>query len=496
MGGADRVRRHHESGRLTARERIALLVDPGTFRELGLLALPERRTTTNPGSADGIITGMALVDGRQVAVIAIDATVHSGTTAPINARKQVRLVQAANKAGLAIIVLADADGGRMPDLMGWRFGGLPLPLRDFLTTPTDRPTVLRLCAALGPCYGDSGLQAVAADYTVMTSNASIALSGPTVVERSIGGSVDHDSLGGPKVAAGIVGSAHAVVDSEEAAIAALKRALTYLPSNADLPAPTAVAVGPGVGADRLADIVPASPRKGYDMGKVIECIVDADSILPWRGEQAKNLITSLARIDGNVVGIVANQPMHRGGILDVSSLDKYLDFIDLCDVFNIPMVTLHDVPGLMIGIEEEQRGILRRLELVAAKVSTISVPRISVIVRKSYGGGYFLMGGRQTEPDLLVAWPTAEVGFMAPETGVATVHRRELETIRERDGDDARQQRFDELAGMWALESEPWEAAAGFHVDDVIDPIETREVIRVGIEFAWGNRRRVSSRSR
>lgn len=492
MGGERRVERHHSSGRLTARERIDLLVDPGSFYELGLLALPERRLDTGEGAADGVLTGWATIDGRKVAVIAIDATVLSGTTAPVNARKQVHLIQAAGKAGVPIVTLADADGGRMPDIMGWRFGGLPLDFKLFLTPPEGYATVPRLCGALGPCYGDSALQAAAAHFTVMKRDASIALSGPSVVATAVSEQVDHVDLGGPEVAAGIVGTAHAVVDDEPAAIEMLRRALSYFPDHADAPAPRAHPVPPAGDAERLLTIVPVEAKRGYDMRKVLECIVDAGSQLPWRADQGKNLITSLARIEGSVVGVVANQPMHRAGTLDVAALEKYLAFIELCDRFNFPLVQLHDVPGLMIGSQEERRGIVKYLELVAARISTVTVPRIGVILRKSYGGGYFLMGGMQTAPDLLVAWPTAEIGFMAPDAGVATVHRGDLEDELARNGEDARAALFARLVKEWSSESEPWEAAAHYYLHDIIDPRDTRRAIHTAIEFTWGNRPRVS----
>jgi acetyl-CoA carboxylase carboxyltransferase component len=326
----------------------------------------------------------------------------------------------------------------------------------------------------------------------MTTNASIALSGPSVVASAIGELVDHGDLGGPEVAAGVVGTAHAVVDDEEQAIARLRHALAYFPDHADEPAPLVEPVPPATEVERLETLIPAVSKQGYDMRKVLDCIVDGGSLLPWRGDQAKNLITAFARIEGSVVGMVANQPMHRAGTLDVMALEKYLDFINVCDLFNVPLVQLHDVPGLMIGTQEERRGILRYLELVASRLSTVAVPRVSVILRKSYGGGYFLMGGAQTSPDLLVAWPTAEMGFMTPESGVRTVHRGELAEELEHNGEDARDKRFEDLVEEWSHESEPWEAAAHFYLDDVIEPHETRAVIHSAIEFAWGTRRRVS----
>lgn len=496
MGGPDKVARQHRSGRLTARERIALLVDPDSWYELGMLALPERREAGDAGAADGVITGWATVSGRKVAVIAIDATVLSGTTAAVNARKQVRLVQAAGRAGIPIITLSDADGGRMPDIMGWRFGGLPLDFKSFLTPPEGSPAVPRLCAALGPCYGDSALQAAAAHFTAMTEGASIALSGPSVVATALGERATHLDLGGPDVASGSAGTAHWVARSEEEAIGALRRFLSYLPDHAGLPAPRTDPLPPAAPSDRLIDLVPSESKRPYDMWRVLEAVVDAGSLTPWSPGAGKSLITTLARIEGEAVGIVASQPMHRAGTLDVQAAEKYLGFIEMCDLFNIALVMFHDVPGLMIGSQEERRGILKYLERIAARLSTVTVPRVSVIIRKSYGGGYFLMGGAQTAPDLLVCWPTAQLGFMAPEAGVRTVHRSQLEQEERLNGAAAREALFVRLLDEWSHDSEPWEAAAHFYLDDIIDPRDTREVVGRAIRFTWGNGPRISKRMR
>lgn len=492
MGGERRVARQHASGRLTARERIELLIDVGSWYEIGLLALPEHRSPDGVGACDGVITGWGEIEGRQVAVIAIDATVLSGTTATINARKQVALVSAAGRAGVPVVFLADADGGRMPDLLGWRFGGLPLDFRQFLGSPEGRSEVLRLCAALGPCYGDSALQAASAHFTVMTETASLALSGPQVVQDATGELVTHQELGGPDVAAATVGSASAVVRSEQEAIEQLRRVLGYLPDHAGAPAPTVAPLPPSRDPESLLDVVPTERRQGYDVRRLLQSVVDGGSLLEWRARQGPSLYAALARIDGSTCAVAASQPLHLGGALDVSALDKYLALIELAETFNLPLVLFHDVPGLLIGTQEERRGVLVYLERIATALSTATVPRIAVVVRKSYGGGYFLMGGKQAGPDLLVCWPSAEIGFMAPEAGVATVHRGRLERQQARGGAVSRAELFEELLLEWQHESEPWEAAAHFLVDDVIDPRETRHVISRAIDFTWGSRRRVS----
>jgi acetyl-CoA carboxylase carboxyltransferase component len=332
-----------------------------------------------------------------------------------------------------------------------------------------------------------------ATYVVMRENTAIALSGPPVIRAAIGEDVDAEELGGPAVSAETNGSAHAVVSDEDAAIESVKRFLTYMPDSARLPAPVAPPTPPERDPAAVADLVPSAPRRGYDMLKVIESLVDGGSILPWGDRYGKSLITCLARFEGEPVGVVASQPIQRAGVLDVPALRKEARFVDLCDTFNLPLVFLQDIPGLMIGTDAERAGILRAYEEVVTRLSRAEVPKIAVIVRKAYGGGHIALGGRPVKPDLLLAWPTAEMGFMAPETGVRTVHRRKLEAVRAEQGEDAYRELLDSLVEEWAAESQPWEAAANIILDDIIEPAQTREQIIAGIDFAWGSRERVTA---
>jgi acetyl-CoA carboxylase carboxyltransferase component len=289
------------------------------------------------------------------------------------------------------------------------------------------------------------------------------------------------------------GSVHAVVDTEDEALTAMRRFLRYLPDSAALPAPSALAEPPERDPSELATLVPTEPRRGYDMRKVIAGIVDGDSLMHWGERFGRSLICGLARIEGESVGIVASQPMQRAGVMDVSALQKEAAFIDLCDTFNVPLVFLQDVPGLMIGTEAERAGILAGYEKVVTRFARATVPKIAVIVRKAYGGGHIALGGRPVRPDLLLAWPTAELGFMAPDTGVRTVYRRRLDTVLAEEGREAYQALVAQLEADWAAESEPWEAAANLILDEVIDPSETRDRIARGIHYAWPTGPRVTS---
>jgi acetyl-CoA carboxylase carboxyltransferase component len=348
-------------------------------------------------------------------------------------------------------------------------------------------------AVLGASFGDSALHSAMAHFVVMRRDAVIALSGPPVIKGAIGESVDASDLGGPGVAAEINGSAHLVVDEEAEAVAAVRRFLAYLPDSAALPAPLALPAAPVRDAEELLELVPREPRRGYDMRKVLEGIVDAESLFHWGARYGSSLICALARIDGNPVGIVASQPMQRAGVMDVPALNKEAAFVELCSIFNLPIVFFQDVPGLMIGTEAEKAGILGAYERVVSRLSRATVPKIAVIVRKAYGGGHIALGGRPVKPDLLLAWPGAELGFMAPDTALGTVHRRALERRLAESGEEARDALADDLQDdRWATDSAPWEAAARVLLDDVIDPRQTREKIKAGIEFGWGTGPRVT----
>jgi acetyl-CoA carboxylase carboxyltransferase component len=486
MGGEEGLRKHRASGRLPVRERISMLIDEGSWFEIGALALPELRTDKHvPG--DAVVTGFAKLDGRHVAVIGIDSSVLAGTTAPTSMRKQGRLIETAQKNGYPLVLLCDADGGRIPDVMGWRFSHLPLDFKTFLKRTDGGPQVPRAAAVLGPSYGDSALHASTAHFVVMVNFGSLALVGPSVVEPATGEKLTDSELGGPDKAMA-VGNAHMAVETEAEAMDAIAAFLSYFPSNSALPAPSGPSRPPAVDPQQLETIVPLGSKAGYDMRDVIEAIADGASIFPWADDWGPSLLTSFARVEGNPVGIIANQPIVRAGALDAEALTKEHDFVDLCDTFNIPIVFLHDVPGLMVGTEAEQKGTLKAYEKLALRISTARVPKVGVVIRKAYGGGHFAMGGRPTHPDFLFAWPSAELGFMAPETGIRTVYRRKLEAVLKDEGRDAHDAVVAKLHEEWTTVSEPWEAAAHLALDDIIEPGSTREKVARALEYAWGDR--------
>jgi methylmalonyl-CoA decarboxylase subunit alpha len=491
-GGPDRIARIHESGRLTARERIERMFDRGSWYELGTLAEPEFRREGVVTTGDGVITGLARLAGRKVCVIAVETTVLTGTTAPVNMRKQGRIAEWAGRRGLPLVCLSDNDGGRLPDLLGWRFSGVPFDFATFLQSPPGCPAVPRVSAVVGPSFGDAALHAAMGNFVVMVKSAAVALSGPPVIRAAIGEDISAEELGGPAVAAEQSGSAHMVVDDEDAAFDAVKRFLSYMPDSGRLPAPVTDAAEPERDPQGLLALVPTERRRGYDMRRVLASIFDAGSIMQWCERFGRSVITALARLEGQPVGVVASQPMQRAGVMDVPALKKEAAFADLCDTFNLPLVFLQDVPGLMIGSDAERAGILAGYDLVVARLARATVPKVAVVVRKAYGGGHIALGGRPVHPDLLFAWPTADMGFMAPDTGVRTVHRRRLDHVLETEGQAAHDELVATLEQEWAAEERPWEAAANIILDDVIDPRKTREIVAAGIDYAWGSRPRVS----
>ena len=488
MGGEEGLKRHRASGRLPVRERIELLLDEESWFEIGALALPELRTRHVP--CDAAVTGFGTIDGRRVGVVGIDSSLLAGTTAPTGMRKQGRLIDLAQRKGMPIVLLCDADGGRIPDVMGWRFSHLPLDFKTFLKRTGGGPQVPRAAAVLGPSYGDSALHASTADFVVMADFASLALVGPSVIEPATGEKLTDQELGGPDKALA-VGNAHMVVASEAQAMDAIAAFLSFLPSNSAEPAPVAPAAEPTTSPEDLEKLVPLGAKSGYDMRTIVRAIVDRDSIFPWAEHWGPSLLTCFARLGGDPVGIIANQPLTLAGALNAAALTKEHDFVSLCDTFNIPLIFLHDVPGLMVGAEAERSGTLKAYEKLALRIATAEVPKLGVVIRKAFGGGHFAMGGRPTHPDFLFAWPSAELGFMAPETGIRTVHRRQLEAALQDGGLEAHERLLAELTGEWAAESEPWEAAAYLVLDDVIEPARTRAVLLEALAIAWGHGPRV-----
>jgi len=480
MGGADAIAKQHADGKLTVRERIERLFDPGSFHEIGLLATHANISPAMKGKetpADGVVTGFGKINGRPASLIAYDFTVMAGSMGRTAEVKCNRAREIALSKRMPMIWLIDSAGARIQEAIGSTFAGSGFLFREESIMSGVVPMV---AAMMGPGAAGTAYIPALSDFVPMVKGTShMALGGPPLVKAVVGEDISAEDLGGSKVHTEISGVADLEVADDAACIDAIKEYLSYFPGS-NLEQPPIVACDDP--ADRMDDallsIVPDSARRAYDMKKVIAAIVDRGHLFEIKPRWAKNLITGLARLGGRPVGIVANQPLVLGGALDVDSADKAARFIMLCDAFHIPLVFLQDVPGFMVGSKVEKQGIIRHGAKMLYAVSEATVPKVTVVVRKAYGAGYFVMCGKAYEPDLIVAWPTAEISVMGPEGGTNIIFRKEIAAAANPDEERARKvEEFRKLIN-------PYIAAAGGLIDDVIDPRETRPVLIRALEMA------------
>ena len=478
MGGEERLRRQRERGKLDARARIAKLLDPGTFVEIGLLAthlgkLPEE--AERPSPADGVVCGTGLVDGRPCCVAAYDFTVQGGSIGPVGERKVARLRELALRERVPMVWLVDSAGARLsadPEsaqfISGFADTGYLFREQSVLSG-----VVPQVAAMMGPGAAGTAYIPGLADFVAMVrGTSSMAIGGPYLVKSVIGEDVTEEQLGGSKVHTEISGCADLELASDEECLAAVREYLSFFPLRAGEKPPRIVSEDPAGRRDEsLLDLVPDDPRKVYDVRKVIAAIADRGRLFELKPRWARNLVTALARIDGYSVGVVANNPVHLGGVLDVNAADKAARFVDLCDAFEIPLVFLQDVPGFMVGSKVEREGIIRHGAKMLHAVSSATVPKLTVVLRKGYGAGYYVMNGRAYEPDVLLAWPTAEISVMGAEGMVAIAAQKLLREAEDPAAEKAR------LAAAIRPYIDIYRVAALAHVDDVIDPRDTRPLL-------------------
>lgn len=481
MGGETGLERQRSLGKLPVRERLEKLVDPGTFVEYGLLAdhmdsgLGDRHL-----AADGVVTGIGEIDGRHVAIAAYDFTVMAGSMGMVGEAKVARMRAHALRQRIPMVWLLDSAGARIQSNSGSQFAGFGALFREQVAMSGVVPMV---AAMLGHCAAGTAYIPALADFVPMVKGtSSMALGGRHLVKAAVGEDVTEEEMGGSQVHTTVSGVADLELDSDEDCLATVRRYLSYFPSNNEEHAPVGPLNDPAErSVPELYDIVPTAPRRAYDMRKVVAAIVDDHEVFWMKPGWAKNVLTGLARIDGQSVGIVANQPMVLGGALDVNAADKVARFVWLCDAFNIPLVFLHDVPGFIVGSAVEKQGIIRHGAKMLFAVSEATVPKVSVILRKSYGAGYFVMNGMAYEADYIVAWPSAEIAVMGPDGAVNIIHRKTLESIED---ETERNTRRIELAEEIRSFIDPYVAAGYAHVDDIIDPAETRAAIARGLRVA------------
>jgi methylmalonyl-CoA decarboxylase subunit alpha len=483
MGGEARVERQQSLGKMPVRARLDLLCDPGSFVEYGLLA-----DSMDPGlaekgylAADGMVAGVGEIEGRQVAVCAYDFTVMGGSMGMVGERKTARMRELALRWRIPIVWLLDSAGARIQQSTGSTFAGAGALFREQVTMSGVVPQV---AAMLGHCAAGTAYIPALADFVPMVKGtSSMALGGRHLVKAATGEDVSEEEMGGSAVHNKVSGVADLEVASDEECLATVRRYLSFFPSNnREAPPVRTAAVDPvDRRCEELYDIVPTAPRRAYDMRKVVNAVVDDGDFFPMKPDWAKNIVTGLARIGGQPVGILANQPMVLGGALDVNSADKAARFTWLCDAFGIPLVFLMDVPGFIVGSAVEKQGIIRHGAKMLYAISEATVPKVTVVLRKAYGAGYFVMNGTAYEADYIVAWPTAEISVMGPDGAVNIIMRKQLEAIPE--GEERTQARL-AMAEEIRKTIDPYIAAGHAQVDDVIDPADTRAAIWHGLQLS------------
>lgn len=472
---AKAIARQHALGKLSARERIALLVDHGTFHEIGALVQPKRDTFDTEhlqAPADGVLTGYASIDGRPVGLCAFDFTVLGGSNGRVGEHKVERIALHALEHGCPLLLLLDGGGHRIQEGLDSRH--FAVGSHYFQTAVALSGWVPTVAVIMGPGFAGPSNFAALCDYVVMVRGTStMGIAGPALVAAATGEQTDKDTLGGVDVQADRNGLADQIADNDEQALGLVRRYLGYLPSNAHDPAPHASSIEPdGAEEEALLTIVPDNPRKPYDVMAVLRGVCDAGSLLEIKPGYAPNLVTAFARIGGRAVGVLANQSLHLAGTLDARACEKGAHFVSVCDSFGLPLVYLIDLPGFLVGSEAEDSSLARRSARLLFELGQATVPRISVVLRKGYGLGYIAMcGGRSFDADLCVAWPSAEICAMSIEGAVDVAYAKQVASAPEPAARRA------ELIARFRQQLGALHAAAHFGIDDVIDPRETRSAI-------------------
>jgi acetyl-CoA carboxylase carboxyltransferase component len=483
-GGEEKIAKQHDRGKLTARERIDLLCDPGTFVELGIHGRPhfsQRAMEGKEAPADGVITGWGDVDGRTCCIAAYDFTVMAGAMGMTGELKVTRLREMALQKRMPFIWLLDSAGARIQEAAGSLFAGSGHLFQEEVVMSGVIPLV---AAMMGPCAAGTAYIPGLSDFVPMVSGqGAMALAGPHLTKAVTGEDISMEELGGAKVHCRKSGVGDLEVADDEECIRVVKQYLSYFPSNCEERPPVKETSDPEDRmSEKLLDIVPESARHPYDMYDVIREIVDDGEFFDIKPKFGKTIITCLARFGGQPCGIVASQPKQLGGILENDSADKAARFVNLCDAFNIPLLFLQDVPGFMVGSKTEHAGIIRHGAKMLYAVSRATVPKITVIVRKAYGAGYYVMNGKAYEPDLIVGWPSAEISVMGAEGAVNIIGRSAIEASD--DPDATREKMLEEVRKV----IDPYIAAGNALIDDIIDPRETRPTIIRGLRMAKDKR--------
>jgi len=483
-GGAERIIRQHEKGRLTARERLELLLDKGSFRELDIFVT---HRTTDFGLADqrilsdGVVTGYGTIDGRLTFVYSQDFTVFGGSLSQAHAEKICKVMDMALKNGAPVVGLNDSGGARIQEGVVSLGGYADIFLRNTLASGV----LPQVSVILGPCAGGAVYSPAITDFIIMVKDSSyMFVTGPEVVKTVTHEDVTFETLGGALVHANKSGVAHFVAEGEEEAMFLSQKLLGYFPQNNLEDPPRRAPTDDPLRMDPDLDgLIPDNPNKPYDMKDIIERIVDDGDFLEVHEHFARNILIGFARLGGRTIGIVANQPMVLAGVLDIDASWKSARFVRFCDCFNIPIVVFEDVPGFMPGMAQEHGGIIRHGAKLLYALCEATVPKITVITRKSYGGAYCVMNSKHIRGDLNLAWPTAEIAVMGPEGAVNIIFRRQLMEAADPDAEKARL-----VAEYRAKFANPYVAASRGYIDDVIEPRETRPRLINALEMLQNKR--------
>jgi acetyl-CoA carboxylase carboxyltransferase component len=483
-GGPQRHRdKAREQGKLAVRERVALLLDAGSFAEEALLA----NWDVDGLGADGVVTGVGSIAGRPVALMANDPTVKAGSWGPKTVEKILRVQERAMSLEVPMVYLVDSAGARITEQVQM-FPGRRGAGRIFHNQVKLSGVVPQVCVLFGPSAAGGAYIPAFCDIVIMRdANASMYLGSPRMAEMVIGEKVGLEEMGGARMHTGVSGCAHQLVKSDEQGIEAARLYLSYLPSNWRGAPPELVAGEPAaIGEGTIAQLIPADENKPFDIKTLISALVDADTFFEIHPRWAKELVVGFARLQGRAVGIVANQPKHKGGVLFSDSADKAARFIWLCNAFNVPLLFLADVPGFMIGTQVERAGIIRHGAKMISAVSEATVPKISVIVRKAYGAGLYAMAGPAFDPDCCLALPGASIAVMGPQAAINAVYFNQLQAIAD---EDERAARTEELRLEYSEDIDLLHLASELVIDAVIDPEQLREELVLRFAHAAGRRR-------
>ncbi len=481
-GGAQKLEKQRQAGKLTARERVERLADPASFQEIGLFAKHRATLFGMAGKdfpADGVVTGCATVDGRLIHLASQDFTVGGGAAGEVHSDKVAEMMQASLKTGSPFVFINDSGGARVQE----GIGSLAGYGRVFYSNVMLSGVVPQISLICGPCAGGAAYSPALTDFIIQTKAAQMFITGPAVIKQVTGETVTAEQLGGPAAQMATSGVVHFAAENDEDAVYICRRLLSFLPSNnledaPRLPWDERLEPDPAVNL-----LVPDDTKVPYDMHSVIAAVLDRGDFLEVQTSYAQNIIVGFGRVAGRPVGVIANQPNVLAGALDINASDKSARFIRFCNAFNIPLVTFVDVPGFLPGVQQEYGGIIRHGAKMLFAYSAATVPKITVVVRKAYGGAYLAMCGKDLGADRVVAWPTAEIAVMGAEGAVEVVFRKEINEAADKAG------RRSELIKKYRKEfSTPYVAGARRLVDDIIEPAETRPYLAAALQALQAKR--------